>query len=541
MFYGGIGVYRTRETKINTLIYLILLFAIPLSNHISNGSHMILLNKSIEYSFLVMVWVFAIRWRIADKYMVKMLQSIAFLMAFYFTLRFIKYSLNLHVNSISRILWYAYYIPMIGMAELSFEFAAKIGFEVRRISNKVKFGNAKFFCRTISIIIMILILTNDIHKGAFNFNKDFVNWNSEYTHGFIYYLAVIWMAALFLSTLILIKNLHYDYRHGRSLIILVSVSLLGLLLGILFLVVFPHKHILQLPEIYCFSVMAFWEAAIQSGIITSNSGYNQMFKYLSSRCVIYNNKNEPVYESVVQSELPEEDKINHKILLNGGYLIYSEDISELNRINASLEESENTLEEENAVLMAENKLTEEEIQIEEKNKIYDKISQSVLPETSKISLLATEAQKNPELYEHNIALICFYGAIIKRRANLTILASENKQISVAEIRVSIVEIFNYLSLCSVKTAINGSAYGYINAEEIIDIIDYIKSLLESVIDTMTGVIFSISETEKEIILKFAVEGVDDIELLSYYNAIKAFSFCEDETIYITFTLEKGGA
>ena len=538
---GGIGVYRTRETKVNTLIYLVLLFAIPFSSFLFNDSHLLLHNESVEYSFLVMVWVFAVRWRIADKYTVKSLQKMAFFMLLFFALRFTKYSLVLYVDSIPRILWYAYYVPMIAMAEFSFELAAEIGFDVRRISNIVKFNKVKIICRTISVIIILLILTNDFHQLAFQFSKNYVNWNSEYIHGPVYILAVIWMATLFLSTLIFIQNFHYDYAHGKSVIVLVSVSLAGLFLGVLFLIFFPQKRILQLPEIYCFSVMAFWEAAIQSGIISSNSGYHQIFKYLSSRSVIYNNKDEAVFESLVQSELPDEDKVDHKVPLTGGYLIYSEDISELNDINEALEDTADSLEEEKTVLEAENRLAEEEARINEKNKIYDEISQIVLPETSKISLLAMEAEKKPELYERNMALICFYGSLIKRRANLAIIASENDVISSAEIRIAIGEIFGYLSLCGVKTAVNGSAYGYLNAEEVSDIADYCQHLLESVIDTLKGVIFSISETDEEIKIKFAFESYDEPEILTYNNSIKVSSFREDKTFYFTLTVGKGGA
>ena len=533
--------YRTRETKVNTFIYLVLLLAIPFSSFLFNDSHLFLHNESVEYSFLVMVWVFAVRWRIADKYTIKSLEKLSFLMIMFFALRFTKYSLIMYVDSIPRILWYAYYIPMIFMAEISFELAAEIGFDVRRISNIVKFKSVKIVCRIISIIIIALILTNDFHQLAFAFNKNFVDWDSEYTRGPVYYLAIIWIATLFISTLILIKNFHYDYRRGKSLIVLVAVSLAGLFLGILFLIIFPTRRILSLPEIYCFSVMVFWETAIQTGIIASNSGYNQIFKYLSSYSVIYNNKDEAIFESLVQSKLPDEDKVDHKVPLTGGYLIYSEDISELNDINEALEDTADSLEEEKAVLEAENKLKEEESHISEKNKIYDKIAQAVLPETSKIPLLAMEAEKKPELYEHNMALICFYGSIIKRRANLSILASENDEMSSAEIRLTIGEIYNYLSLCGVKTAVNGSAYGYISSESAIDIVDYCQQLLESVIDTLKGVIFSISETKDEIKIKFVFETPNEPNAVLYNSSIKVSSFREDETAYFTLTVAKGGA
>lgn len=35
-----------------------------------------------------------------------------------------------------------------------------------------------------AVIMVLLIMTNELHEWAFDFNSDFVNWSTDYKHGF---------------------------------------------------------------------------------------------------------------------------------------------------------------------------------------------------------------------------------------------------------------------------------------------------------------------------------------------------------------------
>ena len=159
-----------------------------------------------------------------------------------------------------------------------------------------------------------------------------------------------------------------SYSSGEGIFTVVFAATAVFSVGLVTRLLFPSLLILQTPEIFCFTVMAFWEAAIQSGIIISNTGYGDVFRNSGFNAVIYDSKGRAVY-SAGGAELPEKDRIVHPVFIRGGCLVYNEDISELNRVNEALEETSDSLEEEQAALIASNRLREEEEQIKAKNLI----------------------------------------------------------------------------------------------------------------------------------------------------------------------------
>ena len=518
----------SRSTRINTLVFIFFLILIPAAKQLLGSSGAAFNNDSFEYSCLIVIWILTLQWRLTDKRTRRMLVGISLFMLLFMALRMARNDLVADYEELARQMWYVYYVPMLFISYESFRLTFNYGMGR---GERAKFVKPVFLA--VTAILSVFIITNDFHGLFFRVGAD---TDSVYSYGIVYYLAVVWMILLFAGVCFIIKRYFYDYSSGEGIFTVVFAATAVFSVGLVTRLLFPSLLILQTPEIFCFTVMAFWEAAIQSGIIISNSGYGDVFRNSGFNAVIYDSKGRAVY-SAGGAELPEKDRIVHPVFIRGGCLVYNEDISELNRVNEALEETSDSLEEEQAALIASNRLREEEEQIKAKNLIYDAIAGAVVSQSAEIADLARQAEENPDLFNKNLSLICFYGSYIKRRANLALSGQENGEISSAEILLAFDEIFYHLSLCGVHVSVSGSATGSADAAAVIAAVDSVQHITESVVDSLKGVIINVFETGDKIRIRAAFEA-DGKPSLPSEPGITARSFREDDAEYINIEVEK---
>ena len=511
----------SRSTRINTLVFIFFLILIPAAKQLLGSSGSVFNNDSFEYSCLIVIWILTLQWRITDKRTRRMLVGISLFMLLFMALRMARNDLVADYEELARQMWYVYYVPMLFISYESFRLTFNYGMGR---GERAKFVKPVFLA--VTAILSVFIITNDFHGLFFRVGAD---TDSVYSYGIVYYLAVVWMILLFAGVCFIIKRYFYDYSSGEGIFTVVFAATAVFSVGLVTRLLFPSLLILQTPEIFCFT-------AIQSGIIISNSGYGDVFRNSGFSAVIYDSKGRAVY-SAGGGELPEKDRIVHPVFIRGGCLVYNKDISELNRVNEALEETSDSLEEEQAALIASNRLKEEEEQIKAKNTIYDAIAGAVVSQSAEIAELARRAQENPEQFNKNLSLICFYGSYIKRRANLALSGQENGEISSAEILLAFDEIFYHLSLCGVHVSVSGSATGSADAAAVIAAVDSVQHITESVVDSLKGVIINVFETENKIRIRAAFEA-DGKPSLPKEPGITARSFREDDAEYINIEVEK---
>lgn len=153
------------------------------------------------FLILIFIWGKSIRQRIIQKGIRRKLVIIAVLLFFWLFIRFIKYNVFSRKDTISRYLWYMYYIPQCLVPPISL-------IAMMELTRKKKENLSKLIYLILipAFVLIILILTNDFHQLAFAFKATEENSVAEYTHRIIFYLAIAWiiiMTFLSLVTLIL--------------------------------------------------------------------------------------------------------------------------------------------------------------------------------------------------------------------------------------------------------------------------------------------------------------------------------------------------
>ena len=451
------------------------------------------------------------------------LVGIASLITVWIVLRGAKYIAFEETEIIARHIWYLYYVPVLFIALLSLMVAFTVGEE-----RPEKYRRIIRPAIAVTWGLAVCVLTNDLHQLVFRFRPGFANWDFDYSHTFLFYLIYGWIALLLVAS-IAILFVRCRVSASRRL---VWIPLLPILFGILYLTLnaaglWPRVNgelFGEFPEAVCFTMAGAWLSLIYIGLIPSNIGYGRLFRLSGISAQIADRDGRIIYRSEAEDPLPgaesgavtesgasadasSEGNIRiHSKEVQGGYVYWQDDITELNRINAQLLEVGERLGEEAELLRLENELKEERAQIETKTRTYDEIAEQVSAQSLRINALCEEAETAPERYERNAGMICLLAAYIKRYANLSLLAAEGGSIESGELELAIRESLRYVGDLGIRTDCFFTEKRSLGAQRVLESYALFERLLEQALPALRGLQVTFAQGE----LKCVLEGAADI-------------------------------
>lgn len=205
---------------------------------------------------------------------------------------------------------------------------------------------------------------------------------------------------------------------------------------------------------------------------------------------------------------------------------------------ADLSEINQQLTDEQDLLVAENRLKEEQEQIEYQNHLYDEITAHVSGQLEEISKLVSEAKKDRTKFKKNMQKANFLTAYIKRRANFTFLASRQDMLSVNELMIGIDESLEYLGRCGVVCMHYGQEQEELPAEIVMEFYDAFQKAAEAGLPAMTGMIVKVSSDAEGIKMRLLAENPSSLMQNSSEHLMMSLEQ-EDETVYYTIHYQKG--
>ena len=150
---------------------------------------------NLIYIGLAMAWGFSISSRILHRNVRRYLLLGCAMAVMWMFLRAVKYRFFLTDPDITRHLWYLYYVPQILAPLFSLFAALELG---RRDGDAI---SARWHLLFIPAALLICgVLTNDLHQMAFRAAPGAATLEADYTHGWLYFLAMAWTIALLLIT-----------------------------------------------------------------------------------------------------------------------------------------------------------------------------------------------------------------------------------------------------------------------------------------------------------------------------------------------------
>lgn len=507
------------------------------------------------YFGLIICWAVYIQERFICERIRRLLVLMAFFLMLYIFLRTARYRYISpeHYPTLSRLLWYCYYIPQIFAPLISFVTACAVG-----KPEDEKLSKLHIWAFVAASLLAVGILTNDLHMFAFRFRENFENWNSDYSYGFLFYLVTAWIYIwLFASILMLWHKCTVSSIRHRAWLPFIwlpigTFSVIMLALEGVTGVDFPFR----LPEIHCFILIAIWESCIQIGLIPCNTGYGEYFSDSSLAAQIADSNGTVVYRSENAPELTRQqmnlakerpilmtkNTLLQSNTVTGGNIFWTEDLTTVNRMNEELAEIGEHLAEESDLLRAENEMKEQKARILEQNRLYDRIARLSKPKIEKISLLL----ESDGDFRRNISLACVLGCLIKRRANLTLLSDSCEKLSANELYLSMRETAEYLSLCTIPGSVRLSSDGELSPESVLLAFDFWQFWVESGLLCLSAIMADISVCGGDLVIKMTADHFGllyrnkelDARLDKAGGQLRVTE--EDETVFATLIVPEGG-
>ena len=495
---------------------------------------------NLIYIGLAMAWGFSISRRSLHRNDRRWLLLGCTMAVLWLFLRAVKYRF-FSDDTITRHLWYLYYVPQILAPLFSLFAALQLG---RREGDAL---SRKWYLLFIPAALLIGgILTNDLHQMAFRAAPGAVTLEADYTHGRVYYLAMTWIVALLLATGIIVYRKCRVSESRRYAWVPLCVFLGGFALCSLSFANIYTFH--KMPECFCLTFAAFWESCLQVGLLPTNGHYRYFFSESTVAAQIVDGQGCPVYRAKNAPNLTPnqlEAGARESILLNtdtrlqsvpvqDGRVYWVEDIAKINRIQAQLAEINARLSEENELIQAENELKRQRAQTEEKNRLMDEMIALVRPQLHQINRLLEEESVQ------NLKHVCLLGAYVKRRVNLALICDKKAAVLADELAHCIRESLTYLTQYGAVCTLHQDGRGDVNSRDVQTAYDFFEDCLETALPTLSALMVRV-ECGERFSVRLMLEDAAGLPNVDKYRTLGKLTIDDaDGELCATLSFDRGG-
>lgn len=454
--------------------------------------------RPLFYAGLYFAWGISFRRRVIHKPTLHHLTGIAVLMIFWIFIRSCKYMVPNEMAAALRLGWYMYYIPMMLIPTMGLFLALYM-----RKPDGYVLPWQMYLLYLPSLLFIGFVLTNDLHQLVFRFPEG-IPWTGEiYSYGIVYYILAAW-GIICASGFLIIILMKCRIQKSKK-IIWIPFAAFGfcLLYGIL---CYLHPYFWKvlagdMTAAFCLLFAMVLESCIWCGLIPSNSNYDRLFRFSNLSAQI-TDKDYHIYYSAenlhpVSREIMRQTEAGPVMLEKGirlcgapiqnGYVLWEEDVSELQEILKELEDLKEELRDTN-LIEEENLSAKKRIaQLAIKNQLYDEVQQQT---ASQILLLSNLINQYPQCRDEKeqrklFSKIAVIGAYLKRRSNLIFITAQNPMVSVKEVKFCIEESIRNLSLYGADCSFLCCSNGIISGKTAMRIYDCFEEVVEKALDGLT--------------------------------------------------------
>lgn len=422
------------------------------------------------YSALLLIWIRSVYSRLLPTKARGYLITMTLLMLLYLCLRVYRYRVALSAAAL-RLTWFAFYLPMTVIPALFWMVCVRVARgETRR-------GWEERLLLIPAALFSVLILTNDLHHLVFVPKPgigELIGSNGTYTYRLPFYLTYAWMILAVAAGLFLLIRACGHGKSKKTILLFLAVTFVwfGLieLHRLKKIVEFIPPY--EAPEIHVFSMLAICEICIQKRLIPHNVNYSEFFEELPMPvlitdrefCVVYRSAEEIHANSDQLSaalEAPIQIRLNQKLSgkrISGGFAFWLVDETEVQKANEALSEANELLESENTLIKYENRQKEQTAYLRSRHHIYHEIAEQMYPWQKRIEELLNSARPGTPAFRRDIASVSVLNAYVKRKTNLLLMVSEQKEIPLWELFLAVSESGRYLSYADLKTSVDESGF-----------------------------------------------------------------------------------
>ena len=481
--------------------------------------------RTCTYLGIYCAWVIYLNKHVVQKKVRQYLTAIGCLMVCWFFLRTVKYHILLDPLG-GHICWYLYYIPMILIP--TFGLSATLLMDgAEKKTTKWITGILLFF----SVVLIVCVLTNDLHQQVFRFEGPVPYSDKNYSYGILFMLIQFWIiACLVIMEILLVKKSRIPDRKRFWLPVIPGLLLLGWNIANLLRLPFIKTFAGDMTAICCLLMAAIFQGCILCGLIQTNSRYFELFQATGGLdAEITDNSFRRYYFSgefpelskdlrdsiIAKSSVQERGiRINH-LPVKGGHLFWSEDISVLLDQYQDIQEQQEELTARNQLLRKTYKKEAERRKLEEQNRLLNIIQSQTSRQYELLShyMEKLEQTESREEYELILSKIVVVGTYLKRRKNLmlTRYSSREDSLTMADLKQSLAESCENLKLCEIKAAyFVQDKEKQLHADDVLKCYDFFEWLVEQLFDVMNSVFFRVTQIEEKLQISVHITSQEDI-------------------------------
>ncbi len=416
------------------------------------------------YLGLFVMWGYSVRRRVMQTQLRLLLVVSAALMALWLTLRELRW--HLVAGALwQRLLWYGYYVPILAIPLL-----------VLFVSLLLGKGERERLPRAAALLVLptaalaALVLTNDLHQLVFRFPPGAAETELGYRYGPVFALICVWAAACASAALgIMIGKSRVPQARRLWWLPLLPIGA-DLLYTALYVTRFAPLYPLfdDVTVVNCLAFAGFLECCIRCGLIPTNLRYFELFcasEGISAeitdeayRVCYASAAAEPVaIEEMRRAEsgavLLADGRRLHSRPVDGGHMVWTEDVSALLRLQESLRDRREELRERNALLQLEYEREKEHRTVAEQNRLYDLLQSRTQTQLERIETLAGLCSAaEPAERRRYLAEIVVLGSYIKRRRDLILSAQPNGTLTPERLASALEESVHAMRLLPIEGA-----------------------------------------------------------------------------------------
>lgn len=543
---------RTQSYTINVLLSMfLLLFAsfVRVATKETNEAMYVISQMVVIaiYVGILVSWAVSVYDRIVNKIIRRYLITLVGLMMLWMLMRTLRHTVFLYVFPTGQWCWYAYYISMILIPQISLMAAKCIG-----KSEEYRLPKSWYLMYIPSIAIIVGILTNDLHQWAFRFHLGYEAGWDVYQHNILYYTATAWI--FFCIAMMIAEVVRYCRIPGTKKMIWLPVAMLGI--GVAYTVLYAVDSSLfgfiEMTAALCFTVVAIWESCIKTGLIQSNSRYDELLKSSGLGVAVVDNEYTIHYRSDDAINLPKEQiqtATNNPVMLDGGirvsgskikggYTIYQENISELLDILDELKELREELKDSNAVSMQNYQIDKRIRVLAEKNRLHDELHRQTAKQINLLNDWLTKLSETDNQDEKRELLrrIVVVGAYLKRRNNLVLVSEQDGMIKEEELNLSIKEMMKNLQIAGVSCASSVQFERDIPSDVVMQLFDFYEYVVENAFDGLTYLLARFFSRDNSFYC--CVDAVCSLDLTAFATDTVSVSVTDEN--YYTFSFKAEG-
>lgn len=435
-----------------------------------------------------------------------------------------------------RYIWYFNYVPLTITPAL---------WLIMNIYLHFKGKMAKVFSSIIWVIaisLSVLVLTNDLHGLAFSFNSGLDNFDDRNFEIVFYIICAVEFIFTSTGTVLLIMKNYKSTKISTLLGPIIAVLLILVYIALDFTTI-PFIHELDYNLMVTLLAYILIETSLRAGLIQNCGKYVSLFNNLNFEAAIVDKNNEVVYytkeynQDIVLSsnELVVYDSKYRKFPMNNGYLVYKEDLKELNKLKMELSDITQELKRNNEALKNKENYTKDYYKLLNEASILNELDSELKLRKNEIDELVREIDESmdKELLKARLARVKVLVSYIKQRYNLYLNSKLNPYMEMQNIALSIRLISTDSKSLGINSGLLCNSMEMIPSELCVIILDCFFFMLENAYNSKCDLFTNIN-VESGYIVMFGL--FDDIEIKKEYLIDKLKELIKENKISMDIVL-----